>query len=300
MARVATLDLVGAEAAKLTVADSPARVAWRRFQRHRAAMSGAVIVISFVLIALLGPLAIPADNAFRPNIRAMNRPPSISNALGTDEVGRDILARLIYAGRVSLTVGFLSMAIAITVGATVGSLSGYYTGVVDSILMRFTDLMLSIPPIFLLIVLAVFFGPSLPTIIIVIGLLSWMRVARVIRATVLSLKEKEFIEGARCLGATDLAIITRHILPNTLAPIIVAATLGVGAAMLTETAISYLGLGVQPPTPSWGNMLLNAQDQMWTAPWVAIFPGLMILITVLNINFVGDGLRDAFDPRGGG
>jgi len=179
----------------------------------------------------------------------------------------------------------------------IGALAGFYRGWTDTLLMRFTDLMLSIPSVFLLIALAVFLGPSVRTIIIVLGLLSWMPLARIIRANFLSLREKEFIEAARCIGASNASLIFRHILPNTVAPIVVGATLGVGTAMLTETAVSYLGLGVQPPTPSWGNMLYNAQSQMWNAPWISVFPGLMILITVLCINFIGDGLRDALDPR---
>jgi peptide/nickel transport system permease protein len=261
------------------------------------AIAGMVVFAALFTVAAVGPVLIDRDTAYRPNPRQMNQTPSVSHPMGTDEVGRDIFARIVYAGRISLSIGLLAALISVGIGTLVGSISGFYGGWIDTILMRFTDLLLAIPTIFLLIVLTVFFGPSVLTIIIVLGVLSWMRLARIVRATFLSLREKEFVEAARCIGASDRLIILRHILPNTVAPITVAATLTVGTAMLIEAAVSYLGLGVQPPTPSWGNMLYNAQSQIWIAPWISVFPGVMILITVLSINFVGDGLRDALDPR---
>jgi peptide/nickel transport system permease protein len=276
---------------------SPWQLAWHRFLRHRMAIAGMVVFAALFTVAAVGPVLIDRDTAYRPNPRQMNQTPSVSHPMGTDEVGRDIFARIVYAGRISLSIGLLAALISVGIGTLVGSISGFYGGWIDTILMRFTDLLLAIPTIFLLIVLTVFFGPSVLTIIIVLGVLSWMRLARIVRATFLSLREKEFVEAARCIGASDRLIILRHILPNTVAPITVAATLTVGTAMLIEAAVSYLGLGVQPPTPSWGNMLYNAQSQIWIAPWISVFPGVMILITVLSINFVGDGLRDALDPR---
>ena len=207
------------------------------------------------------------------------------------------MARLLLGGRVSLAVGFLAMVLAVAIGVSVGSLAGYVGGWVDHIAMRFTDIMLSIPTFFLIIAVSVVFGPSFKTVVLSIGALSWMPICRVTRAGFLTLKEQEFVQAARSSGARHARLVLCHILPNTLAPIIVGATLCVGSAIMNETAVSYLGLGIPPPTPSWGNMLRNALDQMWDAPWIAIFPGLTILVTVLATNFIGDGLRDALDPR---
>ena len=249
------------------------------------------------MVAILAPVLIPRELAIDPSPLKILQRPSMTHWLGTDEVGRDIFARLIYASRISLSIGFLAVAVAIVVGTTLGALSGYFGGWIDTVLMRVTDAILSIPALFFLIVLSVTLGPSVRTMIIVIGLLSWMELARIIRANVLSLKRREFVEAAQTIGARSPQIIRRHILPNTLAPIVVAATLGVGNALLTEASVSYLGLGVQPPEPSWGNMLYNAQSYFFNAPWITLYPGFMILITVLCINFIGDGLRDALDPR---
>ncbi len=276
----------------------PWQLAARRFVRHRIGVVSSLILLFIVGLVILGPAwFISEDAAFRPDPMRINSPPSADHWLGTDEVGRDILARIIYGGRVSLLVGLLAMLVAITAGVLLGSLAGYFGGIVDSLIMRFTDVMLSIPGIFLIIALSVFMGPSMRTIILAIGFLNWMSVARVVRSLFLSLKEQDFVLAARCLGVKDGRIMWGHILPNAMAPVVVAATLTVGSAILTETAVSYLGLGIQPPTPSWGNMLKNAQDLIWTAPWVAIFPGAMIFFTTLCINFMGDALRDALDPR---
>ena len=217
--------------------------------------------------------------------------------MGTDELGRDLLTRILYGGRISMLIGVLAMSVAITIGTLIGAVAGYYGGRIDSVTMRLTDIAISFPSLFLLILLAAYFGSSLPTIVLVIGLLSWMRVARLVRASFLALKAQQFVEAARCCGARPIRIIAYHMLPNALGPTIVAASLGVAGAILTESALSYLGLGIQPPTATWGSMLRNAQDQMATAPWTAIFPGLMIFLTVIAINYVGDGLRDALDPR---
>lgn len=272
-------------------------LAWRRFRRHKAGVIALVVLTIEVLIAIAAPVLIPRELAIDPAPLKILQNPSAEHWLGTDEVGRDIFARLIYASRISLSIGFLAVAVAIVVGATAGALAGYFGGWIDNVLMRCTDAILSIPALFFLIVLSVTLGPSVRTMIVVIGLLSWMELARIIRANVLSLKRREFVEAAQTIGARGPRIIARHILPNTLAPIVVAATLGVGNALLTEASVSYLGLGVQPPEPSWGNMLYNAQSYFFNAPWITLYPGLMILITVLCINFIGDGLRDALDPR---
>jgi peptide/nickel transport system permease protein len=275
----------------------PPDLAWERFWRHRPAVIALVVLLVELVSAVAAPLGVPADLAIRPRPTQILQPASGTHPLGTDEAGRDILARLIFAGRISLTIGFLAAAASVTFGTAIGAAAGYYGGWIDSLLMRFTDAMLSVPLLFVLIALAVFFGPSVGTLIVAIGALSWMDLARIIRANFLSLREKEFVVSARVVGSGDLAIVARHILPNTLAPIIVASTLGVGHALLAEAAVSYLGLGVQPPTPSWGNMLNNAQSYFFNAPAVGIYPGMMILGTVLCINFLGEGLRDVVDPQ---
>jgi len=274
------------------------KLAFRRFLRHRVGVFSAIVLLGIIGIIVFGPMTfITEDHAFRPDPLSINQPPSGQHILGTDEVGRDILSRIIFGGRISLMVGLLAMLVAITIGTLLGSTAGYFGGLTDSIIMRMTDVMLSIPGIFLIIALSVFLGPSMQTIVLAIGFLNWMSVARIVRALFLSLKEQDFVLAARCLGTPDAKIMWGHILPNAMAPVVVAATLTVGSAILIETAVSYLGMGIQPPTPSWGNMLKNAQDLIWTAPWVAIFPGAMIFFTTLCINFMGDALRDALDPR---
>jgi peptide/nickel transport system permease protein len=280
---------------------------WRSYRRHRPAMVGTVIVLIFALTAILAPYLTPYDPE-KIELTTMLQPPSSEHLMGTDELGRDLLTRLLYGGRVSLSIGVMAMALAVTVGAIVGGLAGFYGGRVDNILMRVTDTMLAFPQLFVLIILAMALRDlpiealrgtafaSIFTIVLVIAVLAWMRVARLVRAAFLSLKEKEFIEAARCSGVPNLRIMIRHLLPNAMSPIIVAATFRVATSIITESGLSYLGFGVQPPTPTWGNMLKNAQDQMTRAPWTAIFPGIMIFIAVIAINFIGDGLRDALDP----
>jgi peptide/nickel transport system permease protein len=278
--------------------EGPWQLAGRRFLRHRVGLASTVVLLFILGLVILGPIFfISEDAAFRPDPTAINQPPSPEHWFGTDEVGRDIFARIVYGGRVSLLVGMLAMMVSITLGILFGAVAGYFGGVAETLIMRFTDVMLSIPGIFLIIALSVFLGPSIKTIILAIGFLNWMSVARIVRSLFLSLKEQDFVVAARCLGVKDSRIMWRHILPNSMAPVVVAATLTVGAAILIETAVSYLGLGIQPPIPSWGNMLKNAQVLIWSAPWVAVFPGMMIFFTTLCINFMGDGLRDALDPR---
>jgi peptide/nickel transport system permease protein len=261
-----------------------------------ALASGLVLAI-IVLVSAIAPLLASEDAANQVNPLQILNPPSPAHLFGTDDVGRDMFWRTIYGGRISLAIGLLSVLIAMTVGIAIGCLAGFYGGVVDNLLMRFTDAVLSIPSLFMLIVLTRILGPTVPAIILVIGLLNWMQVSRIVRASFLSLKEQDFVLSARASGVDDRAIMVRHILPNSLAPVIVAATLGIGHAIILEASASFLGLGVQPPTASWGSTLNRAQEVMVMAPWVAIFPGLMILLTVLCVNFIGDGLRDALDPH---
>jgi peptide/nickel transport system permease protein len=275
-------------------------LAWRRFRRHRLALLGAAVLGGVVGVCLVGPLLIPESAANRVDPTLFRAPPSLAHPFGSDDVGRDILWRTIYGGRISLAIGALSIALAMSIGVVLGSVAGYYGRWADTLIMRLTDAMLSMPSLLLLIVLTRILGPSVPTIILVIGLLNWMQVTRIVRANFLSLREQDFVLAARALGVPNRGIIFRHIVPNTLAPVVVAATLGVGYAIILEASASFLGLGVQPPTASWGSMLYRAQGLMIQAPWVAIFPGLMILVTVMAINFLGDGLRDALDPRARG
>jgi peptide/nickel transport system permease protein len=227
------------------------------------------------------------------------RPPTLAHPLGTDELGRDLLTRLLWGGRVSLAVGLFATAVAVGVGIVVGGLAGLLGGRVDSALMRVVDLMLVFPDLMLMILFASLFGTSFLTIVLVLGAVSWMTTARLVRAAFMSLRERDFVEASRALGARHGRIALRHLLPNAVGTIIVAATLNTASAILAESTLSYLGLGIQPPTPSWGNMLQSAQSQMSFAPWTAIYPGALIFLTVLAINFVGDGLRDALDPRQG-
>ena len=271
-------------------------ISWERFRRHRLALAGLGVIALLVVLTLFAPLISP----YEPNatdLGSMLEGPSRAHPMGTDELGRDLFTRILYGGRVSLAVGFLAVALSVTIGTAVGALAGYFGGWLDNGLMRFVDFMLCLPTIFVLILLATLFGTNPVTIVVVIGGLRWMGTSRLVRGSFLSLREREFVEAARCLGAGSGRIILRHILPNSAGPIIVAATLGVAGAILTESSLSYLGLGIQPPMASWGNMLRNAQSQLVRAPWTAIFPGLMIFVTVLAMNYVGDGLRDALDPR---
>lgn len=287
------------------------QLTWRRFRRHKVAIFGAVTLILLFLYSFGGALILP--ESYANSIETANRlmPPSAEHPFGTDSIGRDILARTIYGGQISLLIGLVAVIIESIIGILVGALAGYYGGIVDSLLMRITEAMLNIPEIFLLIVMAKFFGGAIPNltflgreysgsvvvIVLIIALTSWMYLARIVRAQFLSLKENDFVLAARATGTSNLEIIFRHILPNTIAPIVVSATLGVANAILAEAYISFLGLGVQPPTATWGNMLDGANNYLESAPWLWFFPGLLILLTVLSINFLGDGLRDALDPR---
>lgn len=271
--------------------------AWSRFCRHRLALGGALCVVLLISSALFAPWIAPRDPLYADILYKFTPPLREGFLLGTDEIGRDMLSRLLYAGRISLAVGFTAMLVSIVVGTTVGAFAGYYRGWIDFVLMRFTDVMLAFPSIFLILALSAFLAASVSSIILIIGLTAWMEVARIVRGQILSLREQDFILASQAVGVPDSRIILHHLLPNCLAPILVSATLNVAQAVLLESYISYLGYGIQPPVASWGNMLNNAQSYFTTAPWVAILPGLMITLTVTSFNFMGDGLRDAFDPR---
>jgi peptide/nickel transport system permease protein len=268
----------------------------RRFFRHRAGVVCLIVLLLLFLGAIFAEVITPY-NAFDINVRAVNQPPSSIHLLGTDDLGRDEFTRILLGGRVSLTVGLLAVLIALGVGTTLGSLAGYYGATLDNLLMRLTDVMISFPSLILMMIFAALLGKGIPTIALVIGMTSWMTVARLVRASFLSLKQQDFTIAAISVGAPPSRIIVRHILPNALGPIIVAATLGVADAIVAESGLSYLGLGIQVPIPSWGGMLNLAQNQIELAPWLSIFPGAMIFIAVLSINFIGDALRDALDPR---
>ncbi len=287
------------------------QLVWRRFRRHKMAMFGAVVMVLLIAYTIVGVLVFPESYANFNDTSLRLSPPSVAHPFGTDSIGRDVMARSIYGGQISLIIGLLAVLIENIIGITVGALAGYYGGIVDSILMRITEAMLNIPEIFLLIVMAKFFGGEVPeidlfgrtfsgsvvVIVLIIGFTSWMYLARIVRAQFLSLKENDFVLAARATGTSKFEIIFRHILPNSIAPIIVTATLGIANAILAEAYISFLGLGVQPPTATWGNMLDGANNYLESAPWLWFFPGLLILMTVLSINFLGDGLRDALDPH---
>lgn len=268
---------------------------WRSFRRNRLALLGLVTVIVLGLIALLGPQIAPYDYTAQ-DVRNSLSPPSAEHWFGTDQWGRDIFSRVLVGTRVSLLVGVVAVGILITIGVLIGALAGYYRWL-DGPLMRFVDIMMSIPSFFLLLTIVALFGPSLLNTMLVIGLTSWMGTARLVRGQFLSLREKEFIEAAHCIGVPGRRIITHHLLPNTIAVIIVQATLYMSIAILVESSLSYLGLGAQPPTPSWGNMLSQGRDFMRQGWWGTVFPGLAIFITVMAFNLLGDGLRDALDPR---
>jgi peptide/nickel transport system permease protein len=271
-------------------------VFWPRFKRNPMAMAGAGVVAALFLISLLAPLIAPWEpNTI--NAWSVLSPPSWQHWFGTDELGRDVLSRIIYGARISLKVGFVAVGIAVSIGTVVGLVSGYYSGLVDTVMMRFVDIMLCFPAFFLILAVITIREPSIWNIMIVIGLTGWMGVSRLVRAETLSIREMDYIQAARCIGCSDARIIFRHILPNAISPVLVSASLGVGGAILTESALSFLGIGVLPPTPSWGNILTSGKDYIEFAWWLSLFPGLSILITVLAYNLLGEGIRDALDPR---
>jgi peptide/nickel transport system permease protein len=270
----------------------------RRFLKHHLAVLGLFVLVAMGLIVLIGPFVTPYTFDGQDfSLIGEPGPMSAEHWLGTDELGRDAFTRLIYGGRVSLAVGLAGAIIATLVGTLVGALSGFYRGWTDAILMRFTDVMLSIPTLPLVLLLSGMFRPSPPLLVAIVGALIWMGTSRLVRSQFLALREREFVEAARALGAGGARLMFLHILPNAIGPITVAATLAVGSAIMLESALSFLGFGIQPPVPTWGNLLNKASSWLGVAPWLAIPPGICILVTVLAVNFVGDGLRDAMEPK---
>ena len=268
----------------------------KRLLRNKLAFFGLLLVLLLALVALFAPFLSPRDPSA---IDLSNRlvGPSAEHPLGTDQLGRDLLSRMIYGSRISLSVGFVAVGISVLIGIALGSIAGYFGGRIDTLLMRFVDIMLCFPTFFLILSVIALLEPNIFTIMAVIGVTSWMGVARLIRAEILSLKEQEFILAARAIGAGSFRIIVRHLIPNAITPVLVSATLGIAAAILVESSLSFLGIGVQPPTPSWGNILTEGKSVLGIAWWLTLFPGLAILITVLAYNLLGEGLRDLLDPR---
>jgi len=291
---------------------SPSQLVWRRFRKHRMALVGTVGIVILVLFILIGSIVVPESAANQGDLYNRLKGPMIAHVFGTDSTGRDVFDRIIYGGQISLMIGILAVVLEVSIGTVIGGMAAFYGGWVDAILMRFTEAMLSIPSLFLLIVLAKFLGHDIPTIIIlgrsfsgsvgiviiVIGLTSWMYLARIVRSNMLSLREMDYISASRSLGASNTRIFFTHLVPNTLGIIVVSATLGLAGAILTEAYVSFLGLGVQPPTATWGNMMEAAQSFISQgAWWMWVFPSLFIVLVILSVNLMGDGLRDAFDPH---
>lgn len=272
------------------------RLLGRRLRENRMAMAGLVLVAGLAAAAVAAPWVAPHDPTTI-DARLILAAPSAAHWLGTDDLGRDVLSRMIYGARISLAVGFVSVGIAVFIGTTLGACAGFFGGVTDALVMRFVDIMLCFPSTFLILTVIAFIGPSIWNVMFVIGLTGWMGVCRLVRAEFLSLRERDFVVAARALGAGDARLIFRHILPNAMAPVLVAAVLGVAGAILTESGLSFLGLGVQPPTPSWGNILTAGKDNIDVAWWLSFFPGVAITLTMLGYNMLGEGLRDALDPR---
>jgi peptide/nickel transport system permease protein len=270
-------------------------VVWQRLRHNRMALVGGSIVLVMFLMAAAASFS-SADPAAI-DVSQSLLPPSMAHPFGTDDLGREVFVRMLYGARISLLVGFVAVGISTVIGIILGALAGYYGSWVDALVMRFVDIMLCFPTFFLILAVIAFLDPSIWNIMIVIGLTSWMGVARLIRAEFLSLRQRDFVLAAQALGASDLRLIFRHILPNAMSPVLVSATLGVAGAILTESALSFLGIGVQPPTPSWGNMLIIGKQTLGSAWWLSVIPGLAILITVLGYNLLGEGVRDALDPR---
>lgn len=272
------------------------KVYYNRFKQNTLSMIALFVITALFLTATFAPVLAPYDPN-KINVNNVLAKPSWQHPFGTDELGRDVLSRMIWGARASLKVGFLAVAIAMAIGVCVGSIAGFYGGKVDAFLMRLVDIMLAFPTFFLILAVIAILEPSISTIMIVIGITGWMDVARLVRAEFLSLKERDFVASAKALGASDLRVIFRHLLPNALSPVFVSATFAVAGAILVESGLSFLGLGVQPPEPSWGNILTSGKDNITVAWWMSVFPGFAILITVLSYNLVGEGLRDALDPK---
>jgi peptide/nickel transport system permease protein len=269
---------------------------WARFFRDKLAVAGLVTVLAFFIISISAPILAPYDPTAI-DVANILAPPSLAHPFGTDELGRDVLSRMIFGAGISLKVGFVAVGIAVAIGVVLGAVAGFYGGIVDLCIMRLVDIMLCFPSFFLILAVIAFLEPGIFNIMAVIGLTSWMGITRLVRAEFLSLKGRDFVLAERAMGASSLRIIFFHILPNALAPVLVSATLGIASAVLTESALSFLGIGVQPPTPSWGNILTQGKEVLGVAWWLSFYPGIAILLTVLGYNLLGEGIRDAIDPR---
>jgi peptide/nickel transport system permease protein len=276
--------------------ESRLKVFWRYFKKSRLAVGGLVVIVMMFMTASSASFIAPYDPG-KTEVSMKLKPPSLQHYLGTDQLGRDVFSRMLFGSRVSLSVGFVAVAISICIGILVGAMAGYYGRWVDSVLMRFVDIMLCFPSFFLILTVVALLGPSPFKVMVVIGITSWMGTSRFVRAEFLSLRERDFAQAAKALGVNDSRIIFRHILPNALAPVFVTATLDVATAILVEAGLSFLGFGVQPPAPSWGNILTEGRTYIFDAWWLTVFPGMAILMTVLSFNLLGEGLRDALDPR---
>src|SRR5215469_13306355 len=273
---------------------------WRRFRRNRLAVGGAVIVVILILDAALAGVLVQLgiiQDPIRQHVETSLAGPSAQHLLGTDFLGRDTLSRLMFGARISLSIGILVQGIYVVIGGTIGLIAGYAGGRVDNLLMRFTDIWYAFPDLLFVLVLVSVFGPSLLSIFAAIGIVNWVGLARLVRGQVLSIKEKEFVESARAVGSSSFKIVLRHLVPNALGPVIVTLTFGIPAAIFLEAALSYIGVGIQPPTPSWGVMIQDGYQAIYASPWQVAFPGIAIAITMLAFTFIGDGLRDALDPR---
>jgi peptide/nickel transport system permease protein len=269
---------------------------WQKLKNNRLAVSGLIIIAILVAVALLAHKIVPYEPTSQ-NIMERLQKPSLKHLLGTDELGRDVLSRIIYGARISLSVGFIAVGISVIIGVFLGALAGFYGRWIDSLIMRFVDIMFCFPSFFLILMIIAVLGPNIYNVMIIIGITSWPGIARLVRGEILSVKEREYVYAAKAIGASDLRIIFRHILPNALGPVLVTATLGIADAILVESGLSFLGLGVQPPMPSWGNILTSGKDYIESAWWLTLFPGLAILITILSYNLVGEGLREIIDPK---
>jgi peptide/nickel transport system permease protein len=277
----------------------PWRAIWRRFRRNRGAMAGLVVIVAIAAVSVAAPLVAPyPPNAILDMVALKSQAPSLAHPFGTDPASRDVLSRVVFGGRVSLAVAVLAMLTAATVGTMYGAVAGYVGGTLDDVLMRMTDACLSIPRILLLLTVCALWGrPSLGALVLVLGLTSWFGVSRLVRAEIMAMRTREWVVAARALGATDARVLLRHMLPNIASPVIVATALGIGNVVLLEAGLSYLGVGVQPPLASWGNIMQDGADQVRALWWLSVFPGLAIVAAVIAINAVGDGLREAADPR---
>ena len=275
---------------------SPLHDMWVRLKRNKLALFGLFLVVSLIVIAIFAGIIAPYDPV-QIALKESLKPPSFSHLMGTDVLGRDVFSRIIYGTRASLVIGVVATSISLVIGVIVGAISGYYGGWIDSIMMRITDIFFAFPFFLLAIAIMTFLGPSFINVFIALGIVGWTNYARLVRGQVISVKESDYVEAAHAVGAKDLRIIWKHVLPNTLAPIIVYTTMNVGGVILSEAGLSFLGIGVQPPAPSWGLMLSEASNFIFNAPWMVIWPGVAIFLTVLGYNLLGDGLRDALDPR---